>query len=145
MAREIKFRVWEKYDDGEGRMLYPADMYGIWPNKQGVFDGIHVAEGDQYVVICGEDGSVLMQYTGLKDKNGQDIYEGDILQCSEDGYYEAAIVVVEWNNDNFPRIMGWNLMRDGEALNYYYGVSPDDTWAIIGNIHETPELLEEQT
>jgi len=65
MQREIKFRI---YDPVEKRMDYSPETFTGWLNDNFVFDGY--ADGEEPVV---------MQYTGLKDKNGKEIYEGDII------------------------------------------------------------------
>lgn len=75
--REIKFRAW----DGK-RMYYdPNDFYLRMDGS--CFD---VFEGEMDEPICGQP--ILMQYTGLKDKNGKEIYEGDIVKTS---YHHGAI------------------------------------------------------
>lgn len=67
------------------------------------------------------DDVILMQSTGLKDKNGVEIYEGDIVKT-----FGANIYVVEFYDGKF------NPISDLEASN----------WKVIGNIYENPELLE---
>ena len=81
--------------------------------------------------------AILMQYTGLEDKNGKEIYEGDLIQ-NEDG----RICEVRWHQksgqwDSFVRK---TIKHDSSN-----GFSPEEWWhciEAIGNIHENPELLE---
>ena len=83
----------------------------------------------------------LMQYTGLLDKNGKEIYEGDIVKVQEfDDDYDATNHVVEYCGDrNYLAfdIKGWDGDANGlsEAQGYPFEC------VVIGNIYENPELL----
>jgi uncharacterized phage protein (TIGR01671 family) len=77
--------------------------------------------------------AILMQYTGLKDKNGVEIYEGDVVEAK--GYYQDKYII-EWVYD------GWEIFdgKDGVVADF-------DEWEkleVIGNIYENPELLEDK-
>ena len=134
MNREIKFRAWlvdGMFDWGELRNDY-ADVFE---------DG-----------LSGERDVILMQYTGLKDKNGKEIYEGDILECinleteDKDFVKEYGLKRYEhvyWFNDH--EEVGFSVcdpLKDDydafDALN----VGPCAwSYEVIGNIYENPELL----
>jgi len=119
--REIKFRYWDLLD---GKLKY------VTPQYQSITS---VDVGGQYITIPLDDIE-LMQYTGLKDKNGVEIYEGDIL--SRENNYENNCTI-KWDNESC-----------GFTINYiYYDEIYDmcefwDDFEIIGNIHENHELLE---
>ena len=132
--REIKFRAWDG-TNGEmhhnvgvinGKAISCTIYSSSWkiPKKYPTLKEI-----DDYVASI-EDSIILMQYTGLKDVNGVEIYEGDVL-------LEGAIFkfVVEWGCDGFWR-RGLNLHCTGRLGEMKCGVS------VIGNAHENPELVE---
>ena len=76
-------------------------------------------------------GYILMQFTGIKDKNGEDIYEGDIFQDEEDGYCDF----VEWDNEHCGwTTHQWFLPSEFKKL---------QEMEVIGNIYENPELLKQ--
>lgn len=88
-----------------------------------------------------KDDHILMQYTGLKDKNGIEIYEGDILVCHHktkgnvffhDGSYRLSSDQCELNVED---------IHSYDDLNQY--LIEDNNLVIIGNIYENHELLEE--
>ena len=130
--REIKFRAWNK----ESKQMKRC---GIYP------DGVPMAYagGDSAIALYDRP---IMQYTGLKDKNGKEIYEGDMvaeniltcvgIDCPKDSF-TIKNHVVELRSPRYWLVdedMGW----EGEGL-----VSPEDC-EIIGNIYENPELLSKE-
>ena len=114
--RPLKFRAWDK----NKRRLVFYDLTSRRPTVT------HFGDGDPIIYST---LSVWQQFTGLHDKNGKEIYEGDILEWVDAGG-ESERVVCEWDNEDAQ----WSF---GEA-----GVGNlDAMYAVIGNIHETPELL----
>ncbi len=114
--REIKFRFWDKV---EKKMIYPANSF---PN----LDYLHFEDIERRG--WGEEEFNSMQYTGLKDKNGKDIFEGDIIKVNgrnmevffEDGYF------------------GWGQEHDGK---YSFDPFDGEEVEVIGNIYENRELI----
>lgn len=77
----------------------------------------------------------LMQFTGLKDKNGVDIYEGDILK----GLYHYWIVLgIGWSNDG---LYGVTLKANISDIVYMADNSFQTKSNVIGNIYQNPDLL----
>lgn len=121
--REIKFRAWEKWDDEPAEMVY-FDIYSPKAIEELATNAI------------------IMQYTGLKDINGREIYEGDIVIWGHiDGWYKEVpvrIAIVEFNPDiQFNCI---NLKRIFPFGQFAYQDTHNALEA-IGNIYENPELL----
>lgn len=141
--REIKFRAWNTLD---GKWLSDSKTINMaldWANI-----GLEVQPGGKFSIS--HDGLVLMQYTGLEDKNGLEVYEGDILRwpnyhgdpkpCKNCGHVEHdkdLICQVVYKN-GAPHHDG-NEWAD-DRLAQFEG---DDVLEVevIGNIYENPELL----
>ena len=127
----LKFRVF-----ANGKMI----NCGVVPNLMS--DGF-TACIDNYDSISRVSGDV-MQYTGLKDKNDVDIYDGDICKCN---YFNGSrvkqhIEVVEFKNGKFDLTWTINkLFKSFRSRSCFNGHS--DAFEIIGNIYENPELLEQ--
>ncbi|MBO5159612.1 MAG: hypothetical protein J6B94_08515 [Lachnospiraceae bacterium] len=123
MAREILFKAKRK-DNGEWVEGLPAifweEYYMFNPNDKNMAYGIDI--------------DTLCQYTGLTDKNGNKIWEHDIIKCGIKMY-------VFWDE----HFASWCLTRKGWLYKHFFGESqePEDC-EVIGNIFDNPELLEDE-
>ena len=122
--REIKFRAWDKQQkrwDKDSVMI--TSEGGVW-NCEGYSESWGPDDDGVYIIV---------QYTGLRDKNGKEIYEGDILSFDHDsaeGMWNQG--TARYSNGAF-RIHAYVLC---EISNYL---------KVIGNIYENPELIKEET
>jgi hypothetical protein len=123
--RELKFRAWDKYhkifrsnshihvfiQDFENNTIFKMNHADNYNNKDRDYNN---------------DRIIIQQYTGIKDANSNEVYEGDILQ-DDDGYID----IVKYHEEGYYHAGDW----DGGDFTYC---------KVIGNIYENPELLENQ-
>lgn len=145
--RNLRFRAWDKWGKC---MVKVAGLSWYWKDVEGVSE-IYIDSGEyvQKITRHGVSGFELMQYTGLKDKNGTKIYEGDIIRFHhlEDlpEMAEVAEVVYFGHRDypafdlNYHRIKEYyfesNILSEIICSGAYH-------YEVIGNVFENPELLE---
>lgn len=121
VARKIKFRIW---DSKLKNWIYPFTLQDIFQEvlpRVLYKDSIREEEWWQ-------ENYLINQYTGLKDKNGKEIYEGDIVLM------QAFL----------PHLPQWKYIVKFEEWGYNYGYKIEAQHGeIIGNIYENPELIGE--
>ena len=125
MNRKIKFRIW----DIENKEMLRVQELDFEPTFYG---GRIAIRADQYNDYFDTEDMILMQYTGIHDKNGKEIYEGDILKSIQWNviylvkYIGTAFYLCREGNKGFNKITTWNNAEKSE---------------VIGNIYDNPELL----
>lgn len=126
MNREIKFRIWAD------NKFYNKCLVGNTNNtndEKWTCPMVWLEKQKEWV-HC--DNGIICQYTGLKDKNGKEIYEGDILKAIRWNniflvkYTGTAFYLYRKGNNGFNKITTWNNAEKSE---------------VIGNIYDNPELL----
>lgn len=141
MDRELKFRAWHIE---QKRMI---EVYGLGKDfiTENTLDGVDPGTN----AFCGDDMNFLkvMQYTGLNDKNGTEIYESDLLKILHgDPFAPETICVVVSTMGSFgvypidKETDVFGNKYSGKMLSFYPDYTPETT-EIIGNIHQNPELL----
>jgi uncharacterized phage protein (TIGR01671 family) len=150
--REIKFRVWNGME-----MVYDVTVgkfgtFYVNPSNNGL-DEKDSASLTPFTTKYHKDTPV-MQFTGLKDKNGKEIYEGDIVMS--EGQQSRFIQVVEFHNSPETCGRGWvgvnkiqiTLTKEGKKLYEHLERFSYFSWPfsceVIGNIYSNPELLQDK-
>ena len=114
--REIKFRGWHA---NTNRMVYfnQGNTYSYYKLEL------------KHILLTDRNDWIPMQYVGLKDINGKDVYEGDIL------YYKGTLQTGDWRNDF------WVTVKYQNGAFEPYRYPPIAEFEVIGNVYENPELL----
>ena len=141
--RELKFRVWSEEDK---KYRTDCDVFRLFHGNTGCPAIIYNDEGDRFDIE---------QYTGLKDKNGKEIYEGDIAEALIDGVWTTG------SNDALFGKRTWRLEVYWDEMRYAFmwhvlgsKTCPDRVYdlydrkitevEVIGNIHDSHKLLGEE-
>ena len=136
--REIKFRAWDK--DFE-EMLHVAKIE--FGNNQELFIECYWENDNDLYLRENNERIVLMQYTGLKDKNGAEIYEGDVLEIKVHDYSTKRCIatekrVVEYRKCSF----GVEWGHRSEFISLCGFSEQNTTFNVVGNVYQNSELLE---
>ena len=123
--REIKFRAWDKkiqqFIDAKEIVINDGKVFRNW---------------EDYEDYIPDDGTIeLVWFTGLVDKAGKDIFEGDIIQCTNHSVKKNGLVMMEQGM--------WNWEYKLGAVSWLWDVIGRWKGTVIGNRFENPELLKD--
>lgn len=134
----FRFRVWDKNGDSYISEKDDADFLYLGENGK-LTIGLYNDDADDITCLKEKD-LIIEQCTGLKDKNGRLIYEGDIIKITGDVmtipiFYEESKAFVNWDED------GFFLHFESGTIERLFQECCD--YEVVGNLHENPELLED--
>ena len=135
MGREIKFRAWNKELKSMSKPFSFGQILNF--NDKNIKSITH---------------EIIMQLTDLKDKNGKQIYEGDILKGTNNGYVNGYYTPVDFYKGSFNITIQYDMqflpIGDFDSVwlkNEFKGDKDTSLWInefeVVGNIHENPELI----
>jgi len=122
--RNIKFRIW---DTNKNQWLKQEDWIGI--NNYGI---VYDDRSHDYPDLSLRDSCIIQQYIMIKDKNGREIYEGDIIQYNYPKNERNNKVLVRWTTEEYDNHPGFIICDSFEQYGDY---------EVIGNIYENPNLI----
>lgn len=127
MNRQIKFRAWNyaarSWQTEFTGMNLNGEILSLMPDKQ--------------YALNKDVAIVFQQFTGLFDKNGNEIYEGDIIKSGNGRIWEVKFGQYVSTIPNSARACGWYITGDTAVLDYGTGENDE----VVGNIYQNPELI----
>lgn len=133
MQRPIKFRAWHRFTKIMFKHVCKLE-FSNWNGEEHHLVSVFARNHDDQARLDEAKNWELLQFTGLKDKNGKEIYEGDILQIDDSSPRRGQKIVVSWEREKsgfFP-FTGYYLQGKN-----FLEVNPSE---IIGNVHEHPRI-----
>jgi uncharacterized phage protein (TIGR01671 family) len=144
--RAIEFRAWDKSNKrfvNEFKNVYICDEGRIYTLTHGIDE--EFLDTQDYEI---------MQFTGLLDKNGTKIYEGDVVEWKSKHYWHSKVCeqyeirfgnIHLWSNESYAGTVGFYCVRNNMDTQYgiHHLIHNDIEVEVIGNIHQNKELIKE--
>lgn len=138
--RQIKFRG-KDIETGEW-------MYGDLIQRMGYMPSVmfpYESNGKVHYSECAVKRETVGQFTGLLDKNGNEIYDGDILVWGENDYKSPPMIVMfKHGSFGYTYIEDWFHSFAGNTNFTFNPLNTDVRFEIVGNIHDNPEILKNE-
>ena len=137
--KEVKFRAWDSeanimiYSDHRTRKLYDV-YYGFEMNEKGELECRCEGDFSESHVLDGGNLDNIMQYTGLKDKKGVEIYEGDIVEYELFGREKRMTIEYDQESASFRYCIA-------DEIKFTFDSGNNERMSVIGNIYEHKHLL----
>jgi uncharacterized phage protein (TIGR01671 family) len=131
--RTIKFRAWDKVNNRIWNDIEDLGFFRREVNADKSFCGATITKDSGHAQFYSNEQLELMQFTGLLDKNGKEIYEGDLIKAEEPDFETGVFIYkVDFHDASF-----WGQDKDFN----HYPLRQFTDIEVIGNIYENPELL----
>ena len=139
--REVEFKAWDRVNK---KWVEMTDKITVFGEEGFIWDFIISFSAYNSLVLSADDfGFNVVQYTGLKDKNGKKIFEGDIIKTDyANGYMKDEVFVCEWDSEfGCWQFNGRYDNKFGDWVDCSLGGGSYPEMIVAGNIYENPELL----
>lgn len=136
-SRRITFRAWNKDDK---KMIYGAEYTYDYVHPEGIAE-------ESFGGLLQNENYIVMQFTGLKDKNSNNIFEGDICVYIDDGEKKKGFVRFDGGRFEIGKHNGYGGDWDDLGMllhSYWNNKEAQNSLEVIGNIYENKELLENE-
>ena len=135
MNNRFKFRLWSI----EEKKFICPNILEVWDDSGELTPFEYVKTGKLSPMYMPVENYIIQQYTGLNDKNGKEIYEGDIVQYNQNSSYDNMDFIAKWSDDKLGFIFQSN--SGDELLNQTPHLNRFKHLEVVGNIFENKKIF----